>query len=1093
VNRLQSRLFACVALLLTGEAASAPIPRACDAAWPAAAAQPRLVRIDADAAVLKLGSLVVARARLTEPPALTQATQPEAATAAILTALASKPARWHVRGPIEFDDECTLDVDADLALDKADSSTTRAARALVLLGQARSASGDAQPERAADLALQALTELGPIAEQPVLATTIAALAIDGLIDQRQLGRARTLAGEIAPQIQGKLDREQPAALRFELATIRFAAWPDALGAREHLQPRLEASFGSRSLPALENRVRYANNLIVLGRARDSLDAFEALETLLHADPRPITPLRILLARSHANVLALQGQQDAQIARLRVLRRELAQRYGDDDRRVIDVDDDIARGFADAARLQEALALAARVFLWRDRMLGPAHPRTQESTRLLALLYGRSGRYGTARALLEELLRRIDPLADMALTIRTWRDIATWAALDGEPRAALELMGQAHRAAREQFSADSIFSIGLSIDYGWLLIRAGETRAGCELLDSVRAHAPVANGLREWADAGFARCLLASPADNSADAERAVALLDETFIAAKQAVGPDNARTLVWQSLLAGAQLRLGHRAEAKRLLTDFVYRAERNREAFATGSTVRDSTFGLWIAENDSMAGYRTLALLFAQDGDLDASLRVAELARDRQLRDRFAERRWLQLTGDVPEAAALHALQARRQQIDEAIAVAGATSRVRLEAQRVGVADDVDKLERALAKRFPQAASAPTPTVDAVQARLAPDTALIAYQHAGDTWWVTLIEHNSARVAPLHHSADLAIATRAWTRSLRGEPVRVWALADGHWTLAYVRPKDAVARVTMDDVARRLGAALLDPWKTLAPRVRRLVVVADDELIGLPLDALTLDAGKPAAVTQYELIYAASFGGWIELRDRAAHHTWSRDLFAVAVTDSEATHDAVAPTTRSSWAPLPSARSEIAQIERLFPQSRVQTLVDAAATKAALESENRSGALARYRFVHFATHAQVEPAFAERASLVLAPSEGVSTYLTATELAGFSMSAQLVVLSACETGVGRFEPGQGLLGFAFAALAAGNEGAVLSLWPIADGTTAHFMARFYARMHAGLAPADALAATKREFVRSLDPRERDPRVWAAFLLYGGA
>jgi CHAT domain-containing protein len=102
-------------------------------------------------------------------------------------------------------------------------------------------------------------------------------------------------------------------------------------------------------------------------------------------------------------------------------------------------------------------------------------------------------------------------------------------------------------------------------------------------------------------------------------------------------------------------------------------------------------------------------------------------------------------------------------------------------------------------------------------------------------------------------------------------------------------------------------------------------------------------------------------------------------------------------------------------------------------------------------------------------------------------------MNSELVVLSACDTGVGRYEQGQGLLGFAFATLAAGNGGAVLSLWPVADETTARLMARFYARLRAGVTPAAALTATKREFVRSPDARLRDPRVWAAFLLYGGS
>jgi CHAT domain-containing protein len=111
--------------------------------------------------------------------------------------------------------------------------------------------------------------------------------------------------------------------------------------------------------------------------------------------------------------------------------------------------------------------------------------------------------------------------------------------------------------------------------------------------------------------------------------------------------------------------------------------------------------------------------------------------------------------------------------------------------------------------------------------------------------------------------------------------------------------------------------------------------------------------------------------------------------------------------------------------------------------------------------------------------------------YLTAAQIAGLSMRAELVTLSACDSGVGRHESGQGLLGLAFAVLAAGNRAALLSLWPVADDTTAEFMARFYARLRAGRPPAAALAETKREFARSPDPRLNAAHTWAAFVLYG--
>jgi hypothetical protein len=1097
VNPRLLALFFGLASVLAHAPACALVPRACDAAWPLDGAEPlRLVRLDGQTAALAAGALVVARTALRDE-APSQHAAGSAGAIAASPAAAGAVNTLRVQGAVSVDAECTLDVDAELPIQPPDPAVTRAAAALATYGRAGRAATDGQLPAALDLASQALEQLATVRDHPALAATFGAFAIDRAIDQAQFGRARQIVEMLRTVVEPRLARDQPAALRFELASIRLAAWPEALALREALAPRLVATFGDHSEPVLENRVRIANTLINLNRAETALAAYEAVEDLLRTDPRPLPALRLLLARNHANTLSLLGRHDAQLERLRGLRVELTAMYGVDDRRVVDIDADIARGLADAAHLPEAIAIAANVYLWRERVLGPRHPRTNETVQLLALLYGRTGRFGTARALLENLLGTLDPASDLDLTLRAKRDLATWMAMDGEPSAALDLMRDAYEGARARFSDTSLQTIGIAIDYGWLLLRAGDAARACELLESVRPHAPPANGLREFADAGLARCLLAQPALRSADAERALDLLRDASAAATRLVGDDNPRALVWQSLLAGAELRAGRRAEAKRLLEAFVYHAERNRAALAVGSAVRDSTFGLWIAENDSMAGYRTLALLHAQDGDLDEAMRVAELARDRQLRDRFAERRWVRLRADVPEAVALRDLQAQRQRLDESIAVADVAQRVRLEADRVGVADAVDRLERDLAARYPEEASPLTPTVAAIQARLGDDAAMVAYQRAGDTWWITLVERNRARGVPIADSGNLAAAAHAWARWFRGEPVRVWALPDGKWVLAYVRPQQAVARVPIEVVAQRLGAALFGSLD-LNPSIRRLTVLADDELVGLPLDALRIGPNGPPALMRYEMTFAASFGGWLALRDRAAAHAWSRDLLAVGAIDTRdetGSAAAVAQTgvLRDTWAPLPFARREIDRIARYFPRERVRVLLDRSASKAAILAASRSGDLARYRFVHFATHGRVEPAFAERAALILASRDAGTAELTATELAGLDMNAELVVLSACDSGVGRYEQGQGLLGFAFAALAAGNRGAVLSLWPVADVTTADFMAHFYGRLRAGHSPARALAETKRAFLFSPDRRRSDPRVWSAFLLYGSS
>src|SRR5262252_8595561 len=156
-------LAACLACLLTCAPALAAPPRACDVAW-ATEARPHLVALDATSAAFKMGTLVIARAQMGDAPQLSQAMQPANPVAATLAPAGAS--RWRVRGPIEVDSECTLDVDAQVALEKPDAPTARAAQALALLGQARAASDDAQPERAAELAQQAIADAEFANEQP---------------------------------------------------------------------------------------------------------------------------------------------------------------------------------------------------------------------------------------------------------------------------------------------------------------------------------------------------------------------------------------------------------------------------------------------------------------------------------------------------------------------------------------------------------------------------------------------------------------------------------------------------------------------------------------------------------------------------------------------------------------------------------------------------------------------------------------------------------------------------------------------------------------------------------------------------------------
>jgi CHAT domain-containing protein len=106
-------------------------------------------------------------------------------------------------------------------------------------------------------------------------------------------------------------------------------------------------------------------------------------------------------------------------------------------------------------------------------------------------------------------------------------------------------------------------------------------------------------------------------------------------------------------------------------------------------------------------------------------------------------------------------------------------------------------------------------------------------------------------------------------------------------------------------------------------------------------------------------------------------------------------------------------------------------------------------------------------------------------------EIPGLQIGAELVVLPACQTGLGKIVRGEGMVGLTRGFLQAGASRLVVSLWDVNDAATAAFMKAFYRRMKAGAGPGRALREAKVEMIRSDVPAYRHPYFWAPFVLVG--
>jgi CHAT domain-containing protein len=186
----------------------------------------------------------------------------------------------------------------------------------------------------------------------------------------------------------------------------------------------------------------------------------------------------------------------------------------------------------------------------------------------------------------------------------------------------------------------------------------------------------------------------------------------------------------------------------------------------------------------------------------------------------------------------------------------------------------------------------------------------------------------------------------------------------------------------------------------------------------------------------------------------------------------------------------LPYTRQEAREISALIPESERKEALDFAASRGtATDAE-----LSQYRFIHFATHGYLDSEQPELSALVLSlvDEQGArqNGFLRAHEVFNLKLPAELVTLSACETGLGKEIKGEGLVGLTRGFMYAGAARVVVSLWALNDRATAELMARFYSKMlKDGLRPAAALRAAQVEL--SKQPRWQSPYFWAGFTLQG--
>ena len=187
----------------------------------------------------------------------------------------------------------------------------------------------------------------------------------------------------------------------------------------------------------------------------------------------------------------------------------------------------------------------------------------------------------------------------------------------------------------------------------------------------------------------------------------------------------------------------------------------------------------------------------------------------------------------------------------------------------------------------------------------------------------------------------------------------------------------------------------------------------------------------------------------------------------------------------RSALNPLPAAQKEINALASVLEGSFQKG-------KTATEAHFKKHA-SQYGVIHLAMHGLLNQNIPMLSSLAFTEDYDTiqDNFLEAHEISQMKLQADLVVLSACETGYGKFQQGEGILSLARSFMYAGVPSMVVSLWEVNDGATAWIMCVFYQNLMAGLAKDTALRAAKISYLEQTKGKTCHPAFWSPFIQFG--
>lgn len=362
-------------------------------------------------------------------------------------------------------------------------------------------------------------------------------------------------------------------------------------------------------------------------------------------------------------------------------------------------------------------------------------------------------------------------------------------------------------------------------------------------------------------------------------------------------------------------------------------------------------------------------------------------------------------------------------------------------------------------------------------------DAAVVEYWVGSQDTYVWVLTHEGLTMANLGASSVISGSARAFHAALSGSGSQ--AAQEG------------------ETQGERLWLLVVAPMDRQLSGKRRLIVAADEALHYIPFAALRErhDGRSQYLVERFDISSTPSVG--MLLAGAASGNAKSgNDGRILLVSDPVYQSDDTRLATSSRQSPvrialkrgvanpmnlqrLPGTEVEARSIAALFPESRVDQLAGLNASREKVLATD----LLHYQFIHFASHGFVDAVIPQLSSLVLSTRDGrgnvIDGSVRAADLMTKRLSAYVVVLSACETALGKSIGGEGLMGLRYVVLARGARNVVASLWEAPDQITSTLMTKFYSGViQGGQSAAASMSEAMREMLKS---GVSDPSLWAAF------